>query len=211
MAFQMAGIDVSHWQGKIDFHKVKKSGIQFVIIKAGGSDAPARYKDVNFDRYYNDAKAAGLHVGAYYFVGKSFYLDGRGITDAQHFLRLLEGKLFDMPVYIDVETCPTKERFRTTNQVIEFCDWMEKHNAFVGVYASDIAGFDNMLQKTRLEHFTWWVARYGGIPKNIYGIYQWTPSGRVNGISGKVDRNKCVVNFPEIIKRKGLNQFHGYY
>ena len=211
MAFQMAGIDVSHWQGKINFHKVKKAGIQFVIIKAGGSDAHSRYKDVNFDRYYKDAKAAGLHVGAYYFVGKSFYLDGRGLTDAQHFLRLLEGKVFDMPVYIDVETCPPKEQFRTTNQVIDFCDWMEKHNAFVGVYASDIAGFDNMLQKTRLEKYTWWVSRYGGKPKNIYGIYQWTPSGRVNGITGKVDRNKCVVNFPEIIKRKGLNQFHGHY
>lgn len=210
MAFQMAGIDVSHWQGKIDFHKVKKSGIQFVIIKAGGSDA-GLYKDNKFDTYYNDAKRAGLYVGAYYFAGKSFWLNGMGLSNAQHFLRLLEGKIFDMPVYIDVEMCPPKERLRTTNQVIEFCEWMEMHNAFVGVYASDIAGFDNMLQKTRLEKYTWWVARYGGKPKNIYGIYQWTPSGRVNGISGKVDRNKCVVDFPSIIKRKGLNQFHGHY
>ena len=211
MAFQMAGIDVSHWQGKIDFHKVKKAGIQFVIIKAGGSDAPTRYKDVNFDRYYTDAKAAGLHVGAYYFAGKSFYLDGMGLTDAQHFLRLLEGKIFDMPVYLDIELCPPKERFRTTNQAIDFCDWMEKHGAFVGIYASDIAGFENMLQKTRLERFTWWVARYGGKPKNIYGMFQWTPAGRINGITGKVDRDKCVVNFPKIIKQKGLNQFHGHH
>ncbi len=208
--FLMKGIDVSHWQGKIDFNKVKAAGNQFVIIKAGGSDA-GLYKDVKFDTYYNDAKRAGLHVGAYYFAGKSFWVNGMGLSNAQHFLRLLEGKIFDMPVYLDIEMIPNGKRWEATNEAITFCDWIEKHNGFVGIYASDISGFEGMLQKTRLERFTWWVARYGGKPTNQYAIHQWTSSGRVNGITGKVDRDNCIVNFPKIITKKGLNQFHGFY
>lgn len=210
MGFQMAGIDVSHWQGKIDFNKVKAAGIQFVIIKAGGSDA-GLYKDNKFDTYYNDAKRAGLYVGAYYFAGKSFWVNGMGLSNAQHFLRLLEGKIFDMPVYLDIEMIPKGKRWEATTEAITFCDWMEKHGAFAGIYSSDISGFEGMLQKTRIERFTWWVARYGGKPKNQYAIHQWTSSGRVNGITGKVDRDTCVVNFPKIIKKKELNQFHGHY
>lgn len=210
MKFTMQGIDVSHWQGTINFEKVKAAGIDFVIIKAGGSDA-GRYKDAKFDTYYNDAKKAGLHVGAYYFAGKSFYASGMGLSDAQHFLRLLEGKTFDMPVYLDVEMTPNNKRFYTTTEAINFCDWIEKHNGFVGIYASDVSGFEQMLQKTRLARFTWWVARYGGTPRNIHGIHQWTSKGKVAGITGYVDRDNCVVDFPKIIKKKGLNIFHGHY
>lgn len=209
MAFQMAGIDVSHWQGKIDFNKVRDAGIRFVIIKAGGSDA-GMYTDVKFTDYYNAAKQAGLHVGAYYFAGKSFYQEGMGISQANHFLRILNGKIFDMPVYLDIEMIPKGKRIEATNQAIAFGDCIETHNGFFGIYSSDIAGFENMVQKTRLERFTWWVARYGGRPVNHHGIHQWTSSGRINGIKGKVDRDTCYVNFPKIIKQRGLNMFYGF-
>ena len=63
------GIDVSRWQGNIDFNKVKASGVDFVIIKAGGSDS-GFYTDKNFLHNVISAALAGLHIGAYYFVGK---------------------------------------------------------------------------------------------------------------------------------------------
>ena len=63
------GIDVSHWQGTIDWNKVKKAGIEFAIIKAGGSDA-GFYTDSKWEANYKGAKAAGIPIGAYYFVGK---------------------------------------------------------------------------------------------------------------------------------------------
>lgn len=63
------GIDVSHWQGTIDWNKVKKAGIEFAIIKAGGSDA-GFYTDSRWEANYKGAKAAGIPIGAYYFVGK---------------------------------------------------------------------------------------------------------------------------------------------
>ena len=62
------GIDVSHWQGTIDWNKVKKAGIEFAIIKAGGSDA-GFYTDSKWEANYKGAKAAGIPIGAYYFVG----------------------------------------------------------------------------------------------------------------------------------------------
>ena len=65
------GIDVSAWQGSIDFNKVKKSGYEFVIIKAGGND-DGFYIDSRFESNYTSAKKAGLKVGAYYFVNRDF-------------------------------------------------------------------------------------------------------------------------------------------
>lgn len=65
------GIDVSAWQGLVDFNKVKKSGYEFVIIKAGGND-DGYYIDGRFETNYAAAKKAGLKIGAYYFVNRDF-------------------------------------------------------------------------------------------------------------------------------------------
>ena len=82
------GIDVSHWQGSINWNSVKSSGIEFAILKAGGSDA-GFYKDPTFERNYSGAKSAGLHVGAYYFVGAGCKSRADGEADAQRFIDLL--------------------------------------------------------------------------------------------------------------------------
>ena len=65
----MQGIDVSRWQGQIDWAKVKAAGIKFAILKCGGSDA-GFYSDRTFEYNYNEAKRNGIAVGAYYFVGR---------------------------------------------------------------------------------------------------------------------------------------------
>ena len=96
------GIDVSHWQGDIDWEQVKASGIDFVIVKAGGSDA-GFYTDKYFEKNYAGAKSAGLMVGAYYFVGKYCISTLDGSADAQRFLKICEGKTFDLPLFIDIE------------------------------------------------------------------------------------------------------------
>ena len=87
---KILGIDVSHWQGKIDFERVKKSGIKFVILKAGGSDK-GFYEDKTFRSNYEAAKKAGIDVGAYYFVGKSFYGVEAGVADAKRFCKIIGG------------------------------------------------------------------------------------------------------------------------
>ena len=91
---KIKGIVISHWQGKVDFEKVKKSGIKFAILKAGGSDN-GFYEDKTFKRNYEAAKKAGVEVGAYYFVGKNFYGCEAGILDAKRFLKIIGGCQLD--------------------------------------------------------------------------------------------------------------------
>ena len=85
------GIDVSHWQGTIDWNKVKKAGIEFAIIKVGGSDA-GFYTDSKWEANYKGAKAAGIPIGAYYFVGKDCVTASAGKADAERFLQILKGR-----------------------------------------------------------------------------------------------------------------------
>lgn len=204
----LKGVDVSKWQRDIDFNKVKKSGIDFVIIKAGGSDA-GLYKDKYFEENYKKAKAAGLNVGAYYFVGKSFLTAKDGVADAERFIKLLEGKQFEFPVYVDIETGSFHVRKRFTDAAIAFCERMEEAGYFCGIYASDISGFHDMLENDRLKNYTHWVARYGSKPSYVtqFDMWQYTSKGVVDGILKYVDCNYCYVDFAKTIKGKGFNGF----
>lgn len=204
----LKGIDVSKWQSIIDFEQVKKSGIDFVIIKAGGSDAGI-YKDKYFEVNYQKAKAAGLNVGAYYFVGKKFLTAADGRADADRFIKLLEGKQFEYPVYVDIETGSFHVRKQFTDATIAFCERMEEAGYFCGIYASDISGFHDMLENDRLKKFTHWVARYGSKPSYVtaFDMWQYTSKGVVDGILKYVDCNYCYVDFPKTIKGKGFNGF----
>lgn len=201
-------IDVSHWQGNIDFAKVKASGVQGVIIKAGGSDA-GFYKDSMYETNYANAKAVGLHVGAYYYVGANCTTSNDGLADAQRFEKMLIGKQFDLPVYIDVEETPTDEKVGTTDATISFCNYLESKKYFVGIYASDISGFKERLQLERLNKYTLWVARYGSQPQYAtrWDIWQYSSTGRVNGINGNVDMDDCKRDFPKEIISIGLNGY----
>lgn len=201
------GIDVSHWQGKIDFAKVAEI-VDFVIIKAGGSDA-GFYKDSKFETNYKNAKAAGLSVGAYYFVGPNCTSREAGAADAKRFLEILKGKTFEMPVYIDIEQTPAVKRQGATDAVIGFCETMEAAGAYVGVYGSDIAGFKDRLILSRLASYDKWVARYGSKPKyvNLYGMWQKSSKGVIAGIKGNVDLDEAYVDYPAVMARTGLNRF----
>lgn len=205
----MKGIDISHWQGNIDFNKVKQSGIDFAIIKAGGSDA-GFYTDSSFEANYQKAFAAGLHIGFYYFVGAKCLSTDDGIADAKRFLNIIKGKKADMPVYIDVEAQASGQRDRVTDAIIGFCNEMEKNGYYVGIYASDISGFKDRINLSRVQgRYTLWVARYGSKPTYVtnYDVWQYSSTGRVCGINGNVDMNECFTDFPSIIKSKGFNGY----
>ena len=199
------GIDISHWQGVVDFKKVAEV-FDFVIIKAGGSDA-GFYRDKKFETNYKKAKEAGLCVGAYYFVGKDCTSYAAGVADAKRFIELLAGKSFEYPVYIDIEQTPIVKRQGATDAVIGFCETMETAGYYVGVYASDISGFKDRLVLSRLLAFDKWVARYGSKPKFVtrYGMWQKSSKGVVAGIKGNVDIDEAYLNYPAIMARKHLN------
>ncbi|MBO7733503.1 MAG: hypothetical protein J6S67_13145 [Methanobrevibacter sp.] len=200
------GIDISHWNRVFNFQVVKDSGIDFVIIKAGGSDK-GFYTDRCFNDYYRLAKLAGLHVGAYYFVGKNFISALDGQEDAKRLYRIIQGKTFDYPIYLDLETTAPENKEGATEASIAFCEYLESKGYYVGIYASDISGFKERLDIDKLEAFDKWVARYGKRPEYVkkYGIWQKSSKGEVSGIFGNVDIDISSRDYPSIIMKNHLN------
>lgn len=193
------GIDVSAWQGKIDFNKVKKSGYDFVIIKAGGNDC-GFYTDSRFAENYESAKKAGLKIGAYYFVDRDFSAKNAQKL-AEVFYNIVKNKTFDFPLFIDVETTLTSAKSTATHGANIFCNYLQKKGYMSGVYASAISGFVDRININDLSKNIYkWVASYSYKPSDVgknngYCMWQKSSTGRVNGINGNVDINECYVDF----------------
>lgn len=202
------GIDVSYWQGIIDWAKVKAAGISFAIIKAGGSD-DGFYTDSKWETNYKGAKANGIAVGAYYFVGPKCVNAAAGKADAERFIQLLKGKQFEYPVFMDNEAQPISAKTGITEASIAFCETMEAAGYFVGIYGSTYSGFRDRMDDSKLTAYTHWVAQYASkcTYSGKYGIWQYSSKGRVNGISGNVDMDLSYVDYPSAIKGGGFNGY----
>lgn len=209
---QVFGIDVSHWQGNFNFKQAKAEGVNFAIIKAGGGD-DGLYTDSKFSTYYNNAKAAGLGVGAYFF-GQAMTV-AQAQKEADKFLSILKGKQFDYPVYYDVEAKMLQLGKKTlTDVVIAFCERVEKAGYYVGIYSGAYT-FNNNMDDARLARYAHWAAYWGtkkpSLAKSDLGIWQFggeTNFIRSNKIAGVVcDQNYCYVDYPEAIIRLGLNGY----
>lgn len=191
------GIDVSAWQGKINFNKVKKSGYEFVIIKAGGNDC-GFYTDSRFEENYESAKKSGLKIGAYYFVHRDFSAKNAQKL-AEVFYNIVKNKTFDLPLFIDVETTPTSARTPVTTGINIFCSYLRQKGYKSGVYASAVSGFVDRIDREYLNPCIYkWVASYSYKPTGVsseFCIWQKSSTGRVNGINGNVDINECYVDF----------------
>lgn len=204
----MKGIDISKWQKNVDFNKVKASGIDFVIIRAGYGKEVSQ-KDPYFDQNYEKAKAAGLYVGAYWYSYADS--DAAAHQEALACLKVIEGKQFDMPIYYDVEE---KKQFAKGKQfcdsiVTVFCSALEAAGYYAGIYMS-ASPIKTHLSDNIRKRFTIWVAQYAKkcTYNGDYGIWQYSSKGKVAGISGYCDLNECYVDFPSIIKKGGFNGYN---
>jgi lysozyme len=202
------GIDVSHWQGTIDWGKVKAAGIKFAIIKAGGSDA-GFYTDSKWEENYTGAKAAGIPIGAYYFVGKDCVTASAGKADAERFIKILKNKQLEYPVYMDNEAQPASAKAGITEAAIAFCETMEAAGYFVGIYGSAVSGFKERMDDSKLKAYSHWVAQYASkcTYSGEYGIWQYSSTGKVNGINGNVDMDYGYIDYPSIITNSGFNGY----
>ncbi|MBQ3002739.1 MAG: InlB B-repeat-containing protein [Clostridia bacterium] len=197
----MNGIDVSSYQGEVDWQTVAASGVDFVILRAGTSGG----KDEMFEQNYLGAKEAGLHVGAYFFT---YALNEQEVeTDAALFLEWLEGKTFDMPVFIDVETNDQKALPAgvLTALTAKFQAIVRDAGYYCGVYSSE-TWYNLYLDGTQFggKEFLW-VAKWtlsGTLSQNMsesFSMYQYSETGTVPGIVGAVDLDVCYVDFPTLI------------
>lgn len=213
------GIDISKFQEGIDMNAIKNAGFDFVILRAGYTgygDATSKAKDHCFEKFYNQAKSLGLGVGAYYFSIATSYQ--KGVDEANWlYNNCLKGKQFEYPIYIDVEDDTGGKKYlrkagknATTQGVKGFCETLEKLGYYVGIYASDISGFKDMMNISELTQYDKWVARYGSKPNYVtnYGIWQYTSSGRINGYNANLDMNEAYKDYPTIIKNAGLNGYN---
>ena len=187
------GIDVSTHQGQIDWMQVKASGIQYAIIKCGGSDA-GYYKDKWFEYNYAQARAQGIKIGTYYYVNDRFLTFDEAVRQARHCLTILEGRELDLPVYVDIEAKPLAgHKKEVTEAALAFMATIGKEGGYrYGVYGSDISGFkDRMDYQLFLlnKDISIWCARYGSQPKwaTKWDIWQSSSSGSVPGIAERVD------------------------
>lgn len=184
------GIDVSVHQGKIDWKKVKAAGIDFAIIRAGYGREISQ-TDKRFEENYAGAKAAGIKVGAYWYS----YADtvSRGEQEAKTFLKAVEGKKFDLPVFFDQEyekNILALTKNARTNIVLAFIKIVQAAGYDCGLYSSTDF-LKNKLVTSRVSHLKIWLAEYGSKLHYAGKVWAWQYSskGRVNGISGHVDMN----------------------
>ncbi len=199
------GIDVSRWQGDINWSLVRNSGIQFAMLRAtygtGGFD-------LYFKQNYPAARKVGIAVGAYHFAYA--LTPEQAVAEAEHCHSKLKGKKFEYPIAYDMEYEEMAKLGKTKISAIAkaFCEKMEEYGYYVCIYASK-HWLENYFTDEILKRYDIWLAQWSDKPtySKAYGIWQKTSKGRVDGIEGNVDLDESYKNYPAIMKYNGLNGY----
>ena len=202
---EIKGIDISRYQGKPDFGKLK-SEVGFVILQAGFGRY-ASQRDAEFERNYSECKKHGIPVGAYWF---SYAVTAaEALAEANACMEVLKGKQFEYPIYYDLETgLDTLGRALVSSIAATFCTAIEKAGWFAGIYISR-APAQSYLTDEVCGRYALWLAEYGSRLNwsGDVGMWQDSSTGHFSGIQGNVDTDICYVDYPKLIKASGLNGF----
>lgn len=210
-------IDVSRYQGKITldgWRKVKAAGYKGAMLKTVSTNrklskrADGLYIDPTFKPNYCNAKAAGLDVGVYYYT----YATSEAMADAELALlrQALRGKELTLPVAVDVEENKLKpmSTLDLTNLTAYALEQVERMGFYTQLYT--YTGYKYELDMARLSsRWDVWLADYTGKTPKVefkYNAHQHTSKGSVPGITGNVDLNVTTLNYPKIIRKKGLTR-----
>ena len=182
-------LDISTWQGYVNFNKVKSAGYNYVILRAGFGRENSQ-KDNTFERNYANAKAAGIKVGVYWFSYSTSPSDA--YREANACLYCLNGKRLDMPVYYDLEYQPAMSMSNSnyTQMALNFCSTIKKAGYKSGVYSSaSVYGYLLNRQTLINNGVSIWNAQWSSYCSVPCDIWQYSEKGQVNGISASVDMN----------------------
>ncbi len=195
------GIDVSKWNGNIDWSQVKNSGVSYVIIRCGyrGSSSGALIQDPKFRANINGATSAGLKVGVYFFTQATS--DVEAVEEASMVLELVKGHSLPCGVYLDVEGSGGRaDSISTATRTAvckAFCATIANRGYRTGIYANK-TWLSSRISTSSLTGYKIWLAQYRATPTYTatrYDMWQYTSSGSVRGISGRVDMNISYMNF----------------
>ena len=207
------GIDVSHHNGVVDWDTVKSAGIQFAILRCGYGRKSIKQIDRQFERNYCECKRVGMPVGVYHYSYAKTPEDAR--LEADFMLELIAGKQFEYPIVFDIEDKGQEAIGKRilTDITVAFCEKMEQNGYYISIY-SNPDWFVNKLDLERLKDYDKWLAHWVKTPKwgsEFGGLWQYSDSGRVDGIETAVDMNISYRDYPSTIKRAGLNGYGEKY
>ncbi len=190
------GIDVSKWNGEIDWEVVKAEGVDFAIIRCGyrGSSSGWLLEDPYFYKNLTGAKKAGIKVGVYFFTQATNLVEA--VEEASMVVSLLGDTEIEYPVFIDTEGAGGNGRADNldpgtrTAVVNAFCQTIQNAGLDAGVYSGRNWFYNNLIVD-EMEAPNVWLAEYRQTPlyEGRYDMWQYTSSGSVAGIEGRVDLN----------------------
>ncbi len=195
------GIDISKWQGRVDWGKLAAQHaagrLDFIILRAGYGGGTL---DPRFEEYYAAASAANIPVGAYWYAYWGNYTPRQ---EAEGFLRAINGKVLPYGIWYDVEyeTDIIKlSKAERTRKTLEGLAALADSGRYVGLYASTDM-INNRMLYDQLRAYDIWCAQYAArnTCKLPYGIWQYTSSGQVDGITGRVDLDRAYKDYPAIV------------
>lgn len=210
-------MDVSRWQKRIDWDKVKASGlVSGVLLKAVSTNRKLSkrkdglYIDPTFERNYVECKRVGLPVGAYYYT----YATDKQMADAELDLlkTALTGKTFELPISVDVEDNKIKKLSTQTLTDIaaHALGTVERWGFYAMLYTGLYFGRDNLyMGGAALKKYDVWLAAYRSKkpePGWPFGLWQYTSKGKIPGVSGDVDLSVAYKDYSKIIAKKGLTR-----
>ncbi len=200
------GADLSEYQGDVDFAAMKNAGVEFVMLRIGGryyGEDGLLYNDKAFDTYYQQAKAAGLKVGAYFFSQAASADDAA--EEAKYAIEKLGGKQLDYPIALDWENI-ADDNARTDNvngdqlTVIAetFCDTVTASGYKSLVYSNTQQMFV-MYDFETMKDYDFWLADYREFPTMYYkfDMWQYTMEGKIDGVEGTIDLNISFTDFTD--------------
>lgn len=204
---EIRGIDVSKWQGDIDWRKVKESGISFAMIRDGYGIKSPKQVDTHFHKNMKEAKANGINCGVYHYS----YAANRdeAVAEADFCLETIKGYKFEYPVSFDME----EKRFihlgreKLTEICEAFCDRMRQRGYYVTIYTYYYWIKDYLIADRLFSKYDLWLARYNWTPGYTCGMWQHSSEGTLNGITERVDFDIAYFDYPKINKELHLNGF----
>ena len=201
----LKGIDVSYAQGMIDWEKVKASWlVDFSILRAGYGRETTQV-DTQFERNYAACKRLGIPVGVYWYSYATTAAEAE--QEAKVCLQTIQGKQFEYPVAFDIEearSLPQADALCTA-----FCNALEKQGYYAAIYTFKSALENNIRAaiKSRYDIFLSHVGVQQTSYAGAYGLWQYSWTGRIPGISGDVDLDYAYKDYPTMIQNAGLNGF----
>lgn len=209
----MKGLDVSEFQGEVDWERVKAAGYQFAMLRAGYGFSTV---DKQFKRNASECNRIGLPIGAYWFC---YAISPQtAAQEADGCISTISGYRLDYPVCYDIEHASvayaagegvTMTANLAKNLVQSFCNRIEAKGYYAMFYTNKNF-LDTYLGSSLPGRYAFWYARYNdSFDGTNCGIWQYSSQGNVPGISGNVDLDEGFIDYAPVIKSAGLNHLSG--